>query len=86
METYLRVAAAADHPAPLGHVDAAGVLDQKVVGSADVGVRVTGHWAIHVVKDGVLVSIQVVFFKPLARATEERPQTHLREATCEETC
>lgn len=43
METYLRVAAAADHPAPLGHVDAAGVLDQKVVGSADVGVRVTGH-------------------------------------------
>lgn len=39
----LRVAAAADHPAPLGHADAAGVLDQEVVGSADVGVRVSGH-------------------------------------------
>lgn len=38
---HLRVAATADHPTPLGHVDTARMLDQKVVHSADVGVGVT---------------------------------------------
>lgn len=75
---YLRVAAAADHPTPLGHVDTARMLDQKVVRSADVGVRVTCYWAIHVMKDGVFVSVQIIFLKPLSRATKERPQMHLK--------
>lgn len=42
-QTYLRVAAAADHATPLGHADAGGVLDQQVVCSADVSVSVASH-------------------------------------------
>jgi len=75
---YLGVAAAAYHSTPLVLRHTARVLDQVVVCSADVGVRVTRHRPVHVVEDGVFVSVQVVLFEPLTRAAEERPQTHLR--------
>lgn len=75
---YLRVATAADHSAPLRHVHTARMLDQVIVCSAGVGVGVARHGAVHVVKDGVFVPVQVVLFKPLPRAAEERLQTHLR--------
>lgn len=54
------------------------MLDQVIVHSADVGVSVACYWPIHVVKDGVFVTIQVILFKPLPGATKERPQTNLR--------
>lgn len=75
---HLRVAATADHSTPLGHIHAARMLDQVIVCSADIGVCVACYWAVHVVKDGVFVPIQVILFKPLPRATEECTQTHLR--------
>lgn len=37
---HLRVAAAADHSTPLGHIHAARMLDQVIVCSADIGVCV----------------------------------------------
>lgn len=37
---YLRVAAAADHSIPLGHVNTARMLDQVIVCSSDVAVSV----------------------------------------------
>lgn len=75
---YLRVAAAADHTIPLGHVHTARMLDQVVVCSADVGVSVACYWAIDVMKDGVFVTVQIIVFKPLPRTAEECAQTHLK--------
>lgn len=75
---YLSVAATADHPTPLRHVHTARMLDQVIVCSANVGVSVARYWPVHIVKDGVFVTVQVVFVEPLPRATKERPQPHLR--------
>lgn len=75
---YLRVAAAADHSTPLGPVHTARMLDQVIVCSADVGVFVACYRPVHIMKDGIFVTVQVVLFKPLPGATKERPQTHLR--------
>lgn len=75
---YLRVAAAAGHSVPLGHVHTARMLDQVIVCSADVGVSVACYWPVHIVEDGVFVTVQVVLFEPLPGAAKERPQTHLR--------
>lgn len=75
---YLRVAAAADHSTPQRHIHTFRMLDQVVVRSADIGVSVACYRPVHIVKDGVFVTIQVILFKPLPRATKECPQTNLR--------
>lgn len=40
---YLSVAATADHSIPLGDIHTAGMLDQVIVCSANVGIRVTRY-------------------------------------------
>ena len=70
-ELYLRIAATAGHSIPLGHFYTTRVLDQVIVCSASVGISIACYRPIHVVKYGVLVTVQVVLFKPLSRATKE---------------
>lgn len=54
------------------------MLDQVVVCSANVGVTVACHRAVHIVKDGGFVTVQVVFIKPLSRLSKECTKMYLR--------
>lgn len=58
------------------------MLDQEIVCSADIRVSVTCYRSIDIMKDGRFVTIQIVFFKPLPRATKECRQTHLQTKDC----
>lgn len=77
---HLCIAPAADGPSPVWDVDAVWVPNQPVVILSEVGARVLGHGAIHIVEHRCLVPVHVQLVEPGPRLSEEHSGSNLNSA------
>lgn len=80
LHPHLCVAPAADGASPVRNVDAVWVPDQPVVVLGEVGPRVLGHGAIHVMEHRRLVPVHIQLVEPRPRLSEEHSGSNLNTA------
>lgn len=68
---YLRVLATAHNPIPTRNIHTLRVADKEIVGPCHISICVIADRAIHVMKDGIFIAIQIILLKPLARSTKK---------------
>lgn len=77
---HLCIAPTADGPSPVWDVDAVWVPNQPVVILSEVGARVLGYGAIHIVEHRCLVPVHVQLVEPGPRLSEEHSGSNLKRA------
>lgn len=59
------------------------MTDEEVICPPYVCVGVIADRTVHVMKNGIFITVQVVLLEPLARSSKERSQSHLDDIITE---